>query len=214
MVPEIAAEAPIIGYCSPGCVARAIPAPAADVTAKKGKKARRAKAARDRASEWQEPNRIDAKVSPVGVNQRIGDESPDVGAAAGQTAAQYNRVVVARRDESKCQQKFDVLLLGQKQCADKMHQCQYREHSENDRRDIEDRFAIHSRGSGGTHELRRLATRLQAGSVHTNEKGGREPSLEPRCGVIAAFAAGHIPSPPRARNCFGAPENLAAALLG
>jgi hypothetical protein len=83
-----------------------------------------------------------------------------------------------------------------------MHQRQHCEHGENDRRYIENRFAIHSRGSGGTPEFRRLATQPQAGSVHTNEKGGLAPSLEPRCGVIAAFAAGHIPSPPRAPNCF------------
>jgi hypothetical protein len=82
-----------------------------------------------------------------------------------------------------------------------VHERQHCEHSEDDRRNIENRFAIHSRGSGGTHELRCFATQPQAGSAHAKEKGGLSPSLEPRCGVIAAFAAGHIPSPPRALNC-------------
>jgi hypothetical protein len=58
-----------------------------------------------------------------------------------------------------------------------MDQRQHREHSENDWWNIENRFAIHSRDSGGTPEFRRLASQPQAGSMHTNEKGGLAPSL-------------------------------------
>ena len=53
------------------------------------------------------------KMCPVGVNESVGDKRPDIRAAAGQRAAEHERIVVARRDESEVEQKFDVLLLAQ-----------------------------------------------------------------------------------------------------
>ena len=45
------------------------------------------------------------------------------------------------------------------------------------------------------------------------EKGGLSPSLEPRCGVIAApLRLGHIPSPPRALNSRTGAPRLATGL--
>ena len=92
---------------SPACVIRCAAAPAAAVTARNGKKARRARKRRaTRASERQQPDHIEAEMRQIGVNQRIGDEGPDVRApSAGQGAAEQDRDVVARRDERKQQQK-------------------------------------------------------------------------------------------------------------
>src|SRR5215813_11711080 len=122
-------------------------------------------------------------MSPVGVNQRIGDESPDVRAAAGQGAPKHYGVVIARGDESKRQQKFDVLLLGQQKCANEMHQCQHCEQSENDWRYIEDWFAIHSRGPGETLSFAVSPPSRKPDRSIQIKKGGLTPSLEPRCGV-------------------------------
>ena len=47
----------------------------------------------------------------------------------------------------------------------------------------------------------------------TKEKGGLSPSLEPRCGVIAApLRLGHIPSPPRALNSINGAPTTATGL--
>ena len=93
MVPEIAAEAPIIGILLAGMrgemqgLRRRRP-----VTAKNAMKAQRAEASRHCAPERQQPDRIDAEVRPIGMDQRIGDEGPYFGAkTAGQRTIEHNR---------------------------------------------------------------------------------------------------------------------------
>src|SRR5262245_65644816 len=89
----------------------------------KGQKARRPEAARNRAAKWQQPNRIDNEMGPVSVDQRIGDESPDIGAAARQCAAEHDCVVIARRDESKCQ-RSEERRVGKEGRATRDAQCE------------------------------------------------------------------------------------------
>ena len=85
MVPEIAADAPITA-----AVVAAMREQMQHRAGRRGdgeecEKTQRTETARDRAAERQEPDDIDAEMNPVGVNQRVGDEGPELGApAAGQ----------------------------------------------------------------------------------------------------------------------------------
>ena len=100
--------------------------------------AQRAEPPRHRAAERQQPNRVDAEMSPVGMDQRIGDEGPNLGAeAARQRAVEHRRAIVARGDEGKADQKLDVLIVAEQQRAHAMNERQQRQHDEHDRGDIE-----------------------------------------------------------------------------
>ena len=94
---------------------------------KKGKKACRAKTARDRAAEGQKPYRIDGKMGPVGMEERVGDEGPYIGAAARQYARNHIRRVVTRRNKSEGQQKFQLLFFAQQQRVS-MHKHEHSQH--------------------------------------------------------------------------------------
>ncbi len=99
-MPEMPADAPIIGASAPACASRYASAPAATVAAKNNKKAQRAEPARHRAGEGEQPHRVEAEMHPVGMQQRVGEEAPDLGArAAGQNAVGERACVVARRHE-------------------------------------------------------------------------------------------------------------------
>ena len=113
---------------------------------KKQQKTSCAKAARHGAAEGQQPHRIDAKMGPVGVDESVGDKRPDIRAAARQRAAKDNGIVIARRDESKIEQKFDVLLLAQYVRAHDVNKCQHSQHKDDNRRNVEERFAFHEEG--------------------------------------------------------------------
>ena len=91
MVPEIAAEAPITGTCSPACVARCNAAPAAAVTAKN---ARNRTAPNRRATALPNGSSHTA-LTPRCVQsawmQRIGDEGPQLRAEAARQARRRAR---------------------------------------------------------------------------------------------------------------------------
>ena len=71
----------------------------------------RAEPPRHRAAERQQPDRIDAEMHPVGVDQRIGDEGPQFARRSRPAARRRaHRGVVARRNEGEGEQEFDVLL--------------------------------------------------------------------------------------------------------
>ena len=82
-------------------------------------------------------------MSPVGVDESVSDESPDIRAAARQRAAKYKRIVVARRNESEIEQKFDVLLFAQYERAHDVNERQHSQYEDDNRRNVEERFAFH-----------------------------------------------------------------------
>ena len=75
--------------------------------------------------------------------QCIGKEGPHICAAPRQRATKHNRTVVARRNESEAEQKFDVLLLAENEYAHRMNKHQHSQHGDDNRRDVEKRFALH-----------------------------------------------------------------------
>ena len=113
---------------------------------KKQQKANRAKAARHGAAEGQQPHRIDAKVGPVGMNESIGDKCPHIRPATRKCAAEYEGIVITRRDESEIEQEFDVLLLAQQECADDVNKRQHGQHNDDNGWNVEERFAFHEKG--------------------------------------------------------------------
>ncbi len=144
IAPEIAAEAPIIGNCSPGCVARCKSRPAGRPSPRRRREsAARRSAAPPRCRRAAAHTALTPKWSPVGMDQRIGDEGPDLGAeTALQRATEHDLGVVARRDEGKGKQELDVLIVAQQQRAHSMQQRQHGQQSDDDGRNIEQRFAF------------------------------------------------------------------------
>ena len=69
---------------------RCASAPAAAVTAKKARKRSAPNRRATALPNGKQPDRVEAEMRPVGVEQRVGDEGPDLGAdAAGQRAAEH-----------------------------------------------------------------------------------------------------------------------------
>ena len=115
IVPEIAADAPIIGNCFARMRREMHRGARSRRHRERSQKAKRTEAARDRAAEGQKPDRIDAKMRPVCMHESVGDEGPYLGAAARQDSAEHGRRIVAHRNEGEGEQKIDVLLLGEQQ---------------------------------------------------------------------------------------------------
>ena len=63
--------------------------------------AQRPEAPRQRAAERQQPQHVEADMAEIGVQQRIGDEGPDLGAGAAGKCHVEQRGVVALRDEAE-----------------------------------------------------------------------------------------------------------------
>ena len=101
IVPDTDAEAPIIGAIACSWVTRCASAPAAAVTAMNSEKPDRAEAARQRAAERQQPQHVEADMAEIGVQQRIGDEGPDLGAGAAGKGDVEQRRIVALRNEAE-----------------------------------------------------------------------------------------------------------------
>ena len=75
----------------------------------------------------------------IGVDEGVGEESPQLGAkAAGKTAGQTG--VIARRNERKDQQKLGVLRFGEDPHAQRMNEQQHDDRRNHDRRHVEDRL--------------------------------------------------------------------------
>ena len=101
----------------------------------------RAEAARQRGAERQQPSHIEADMEEVGVEERVGEERPQIGAeAAGKRTAGNEIDVVARRNEGEGQQKAHIFGVGQNQHAQRMHEHQHGHRRDNDRRHIEHRL--------------------------------------------------------------------------
>ena len=177
MVPEIAADAPIIGNCSPAWVARCKRRARRRRHRKEREKPQRAEPPRHRAAERQQPHRIDAEMGPVGMDQRIGDEGPNLGAeAARQRAAEHDRGVVARAGmKREAEQELDVLIVAEQQRAHGMNERQQCQHRDDDRRNVEQRFAFHEEGPVGglSYPLGRFTA-----SAIAKKKGGLSPSFK------------------------------------
>ncbi len=103
----------------------------------KHQKACCAEAACNGAAERKQPHRVDAKMGPVGMDESVADESPNIRAAARQRAPEHKGIVIARRDESEIEQKFDVLLLAQYVRAHDMNKRQHSQHKDDNRRNVE-----------------------------------------------------------------------------
>jgi len=82
MAPDTDAEAPIIGAIACSWVSKCASAPAAAVTAHEQEEPDSAEPARQRAAERQQPQHVEPDMGEIGVQQRIGDEGPDLGAGA------------------------------------------------------------------------------------------------------------------------------------
>lgn len=68
----------------------------------KREEAQRPEPARDRRPEGEQPHAVDAEMEKIAVDQRVGDERPDVGAdAAGKRVIDEERRRVTRRNEGK-----------------------------------------------------------------------------------------------------------------
>ena len=78
IVPEMAAEAPIIGNCSPACVAKCSAAPAAAVTAKNARKRTVPKRRAIALPKGKSQIELTKKMRPVRVNEGVGHEGPHV----------------------------------------------------------------------------------------------------------------------------------------
>ena len=65
------------------------------------KEAYRAKAPRQRAAERQQPKHIEGEMGEIGMQQRIGDEGPDLGTGAALELQIDQRGIVALRDEAE-----------------------------------------------------------------------------------------------------------------
>ena len=81
MAPDTEAEAPIIGAIACSWVTRGERA-GHRRRREKPEEPDRAKAPRQRAAERQQPEHVEAEMRQIGVQQRIGDEGPDLGAGA------------------------------------------------------------------------------------------------------------------------------------
>src|ERR1700690_4311768 len=81
---------------------------------------------------------------PVSVDQRIRHKGPQLPAeAAGKNAAEHDGGVIAGRNEREEEQQLYVLVAGEHVSAHRMNERQHGQHSDNDRRDVEERFAFH-----------------------------------------------------------------------
>ena len=79
-----------------------------------GRIAPRTKAARQCGAERQQPSHIEADVKQVGVQERVAEERPEIGAeAAGKRTAGNEIDVVACRNEGEGQQKAYIFGFGQ-----------------------------------------------------------------------------------------------------
>jgi hypothetical protein len=78
----------------------------------------------------------------VGMHQRIGEEGPEIGApASGQQPIGEHGGVVARRHEGERPDQNAVGILRQHILAHEMHEAEDHKHHDDDRRNVEDRFA-------------------------------------------------------------------------
>src|SRR4051794_7212164 len=86
----------------------------------KGKEARSAKAARNRRTESEQPDRIEAEMHEIGVNESVGNEGPDLGRKPARHRTDQKRRVVACRDEREQQDEFEFGSWRQHEYADEM----------------------------------------------------------------------------------------------
>ncbi len=101
----------------------------------------RPKTARKRGPERQEPGQIETDMQEIDVDERVGEERPDIGAeAAGKRIADDRMDIVARRDEGERQEELQILGVGHRQHAHRVHQHEHRDCREHDRRHIEYRL--------------------------------------------------------------------------
>ncbi len=142
----------------------------------KGDETQRAETARDRRAECEQPHGVESEMRPVAVDQRVGDEGPDLRAeSARHRALRQDRCVVARRNEREQQQKFDVLLRRQHPCAQRVNEHEHREGCGHDGGNVEDRL-----GSSHVVHLSRQRSRdigwtAVRGKQHKKREGSRPP---------------------------------------
>src|SRR5262249_11604114 len=149
------------------------------------KKRDRTETARNRTAEGQQPDRVDEKVRPVGMDESVSHKGPHVGTATGKRVTEHDRTVVAHGDERECQQKFDILLLAEKIDAHDVNEYQHGQHSKDYARNVENRFAFHGRIRWNSPELRRFT--LQRKTGRSKRKGRAFALHEPRCGGCATL---------------------------
>ena len=178
----------------------------------------RAEPARQRAAERQQPQHVEADMAEIGVQQRIGDEGPDLGAGAAGKGDVEQRRIVALRNEAE-----DVdgpVFEFRRQQHPQMNDRDQRDIGRQRARQRQDRLArgvrrqflagIRVRDSKGSEDLRRRRLCRTIGpdrrlcphcaSAQIGKEKGRalrKPSL-----VCRSFRAprngDHIPTPPRA----------------
>ena len=102
--------------------------------------ARGAEAARHRRPERQQPHRIDGEMHGVAVDERVGDEGPDIRRPSTGKHAVRQRVVVAHRNEREGRQQLAILLVRQPIGAQQMHEHARHDGADDHGRHIEDRF--------------------------------------------------------------------------
>src|SRR5262249_30092130 len=88
-----------------------------------------------------------------------------------QRSAQNDRTIVARGNEGKTQQEFDVLLLSEQEHARDVNEHQDGDHRSDDRGNIEKRFAIHEKDLVGSLNYAAYPSIRKAGGSYKKGKG-------------------------------------------
>ena len=107
-------------------------------------------------------------MNPVCVDESIGNEGPYIRASPRQRSVKHKCCVIAHRNESEAQQKFDILLLGEQQRARRVNYSQHGQHGDDNGRNVENWFALHE-------EIRRVgALQLRSFASQRKMERGKE----------------------------------------
>ena len=101
----------------------------------------RPEAARQRGSKWQKPSQINADMQEVRVQKGVTEKRPQIGAEPSRKRAADDKIdVVTRWDEGESKQETHILVIGQDEHAQGMHEHQRGHRRDHGRRHIEHRF--------------------------------------------------------------------------
>src|SRR5262249_53584793 len=108
----------------------------------KCRETQRAESLRNRRAESQQPHGIEDEMTEIGMDERIGDERPDVGyPTSGPSHIGKHAEIVTRRDEGEEQEKLARLLRGQPEHEQQLNKHEYGEHYDYCRGHVEHPFA-------------------------------------------------------------------------
>ena len=77
----------------------------------------------------------------VGMQERVGEKGPELRAEPARQSANRDVRAVARRNEGEGQQKLQILFVGEREHAQRMHEHQHRRGRDDYRRNVEDGLA-------------------------------------------------------------------------